>query len=252
MKKINSRRLTALAGVALLAVVSGCGTSSDSGSSSSSNGGFTPPDLPMKKSIGSMEGEVNILAWPGYAEDGTNDKTVDWVTPFEKQTGCQANVKYFGTSDEALNLMKTGEYDVVSASGDASLRLIASGDAAPVNTDLLKSYADIQPFLKDRDWNSVNGQMYGIPQGWGANLLMWRTDKVKPAPTGWDAVFTKNSPYAGKITAYDSPIYIADAALYLMNTQPDLGIKDPYALDQKQLDASVALLKQQSPQISEY
>ena len=195
-----------------------CGTSSggsdDSGDSGSTGAGtFTAPDVPMKKSLGAMEGEVNILAWPGYAEDGTNDKTIDWVTPFEKQSGCDASVKYFGTSDEALNLMKTGEYDVVSASGDASLRLIASADAAPVNTDLLKSYADIQPFLKDRAWNSVDGQMYGIPQGWGANLLMWRTDKVKPAPTGWDAVFEKDSPYAGKITAYDSPIYIADAAL---------------------------------------
>ena len=85
------------------------------------------------------------------------------MTPFEKQTGCKANVKYFGTSDEAVNLMKTGEYDVVSASGDASLRLIASGDVAPVNTDLIKNYAQIEPFLKDRAWNTVNGQMYGVP-----------------------------------------------------------------------------------------
>ena len=92
----------------------------------------------MKKSLGDMEGQVNILAWPGYAEDGSNDPKVDWVTPFEKDTGCQANVKYFGTSDEAVKLMKTGQYDVVSASGDASLRLIASGDVAPVNTDLLQ------------------------------------------------------------------------------------------------------------------
>ncbi|NUR08287.1 MAG: ABC transporter substrate-binding protein [Nocardioidaceae bacterium] len=246
--------LAAVAGPLLLAsVLTACGTSGGSDTAGEPAAqGFTAPDVPMQESLGQKEGEVGILAWPGYAEDGTNDKTVDWVTPFEKQTGCQANVKYFGTSDEALNLMKTGEYDVVSASGDASLRLIASGDAAPVNTDLLKSYADIQPFLKDRDWNSVNGQMYGIPQGWGANLLMYRTDKVKPAPTGWDAVFEKDSPYAGKITAYDSPIYIADAALHLMNTQPDLGIKNPYALDQKQLDAAVAVLKDQRPQVSEY
>lgn len=251
------KTLTTAAALMLAFGAAACGTTSggsaSGGSGSSAGAGtFTPPDVPMKKSLGDMEGQVNILAWPGYAEDGTNDKTVDWVTPFEKKTGCEANVKYFGTSDEALNLMKTGEYDVVSASGDASLRLIASGDAAPVNTKLLKSYADIQPFLKDRAWNSVNGQMYGIPQGWGANLLMWRTDKVKPAPTGWDAVFEKSSPYDGKITAYDSPIYIADAALHLMNTQPDLGIKNPYALDQKQLDAAVALLKEQRPQISEY
>ncbi len=251
MKKIGSRRLTALAGVALLAAVSGCGTSSDSGSSSGS-GGFQPPDVPMKQSLGDMEGEVSVLAWPGYAEDGSNDPKVDWVTPFEKDTGCQTNVKYFNTSDEAVNLMGTGEYDVVAASGDASLRLIASGDAAPVNTDLLQNYGDIESFLKDRDWNSVDGQMYGVPHGWGANLLAYNTDVVKPAPTSWSAVFDDASKYDGKVTAYDSPIYIADAALYLMKHQPDLGIKNPYALDEDQLQAAVDVLKNQRKYVSEY
>jgi putative spermidine/putrescine transport system substrate-binding protein len=248
------RALGALAGVAALALVAGCGSSSGSSDNAGQPGnqGFTPPDIPMQQSMGQMEGKVNILAWPGYAEDGSNDPKVDWVTPFEKQTGCQANVKYFGTSDEAVNLMKTGEYDVVSASGDATLRLIAGGSVAPVNTDLIKSYDQIEPFLKDRPWNSVNGQMYGVPHGWGANLLMYRTDLVKPAPTSWGAVFTDASKYHGKVTAYDSPIYIADAALYLMKTQPDLGIKDPYALDEKQLDAAVSLLKDQRQNISEY
>jgi putative spermidine/putrescine transport system substrate-binding protein len=238
------------AGAVLAVVATSCGT--DSGNTGTDGGGFKAPDVPMAQSIGAGEGEVDILAWPGYAEDGTNDPATDWVTPFENDTGCQANVKYFGTSDEAISLMKSGGYDVVSASGDATLRLIAGGDVAPVNTDLLTNYADIQPFLKDRPWNSVNGQMYGMPQGWGANLLMWRTDKVTPAPTGWSSVFEANSPYAGKITAYDSPIYIADAALYLMNTQPDLGITDPYALDESQLAAAVAVLKTQRAQVSEY
>jgi len=252
MNRITTRRLSAVAGVALLAVVSGCGTSGGGSSTSSSDGGFTPPDVPMKQSMGQMEGQVNILAWPGYAEDGSNDPKVDWVTPFEKQTGCQANVKYFGTSDQAVQLMKTGQYDVVSASGDASLRLIAAGDVAPVNTDLVKNYADISPFLKNRDWNSVDGQMYGIPHGWGANLLMYNKDVVKPAPTSWGAVFDGASKYSGKVTAYDSPIYIADAALYLMRHQPDLGIKNPYALDQDQLQAAVDLLKKQRQNVSEY
>ena len=238
------------AGAVLAVVATGCGT--DSGDTGTDGGGFKAPDVPMAQSIGTGEGEVDILAWPGYAEDGTNDPATDWVTPFEKDTGCEANVKYFGTSDEAISLMKSGGYDVVSASGDATLRLIAGGDVAPVNTDLLTNYADIQPFLKERPWNSVNGQMYGMPQGWGANLLMWRTDKVTPAPTGWSSVFEANSPYAGKITAYDSPIYIADAALYLMNTQPDLGITDPYALDESQLAAAVDVLKTQRAQVSEY
>jgi putative spermidine/putrescine transport system substrate-binding protein len=151
-----------------------------------------------------------------------------------------------------VTLMKTGEYDAVSASGDASLRLIAGGSVAPVNTNLVPNYKDVFPDLKMKPWNSVNGVAYGIPHGRGANLLMWRTDKVKPAPTSWAAVFDPNSPYKGHITAYDSPIYIADAALYLSATQPSLGIKDPYALDQKQFDAAIALLRQQKANIGEY
>ena len=241
----------AVAGALLLALAA-CGTDSGDSSSDSGSGGFTAPDVPMKKSLGDTEGEVSILAWPGYAENGSSDPKVDWVTPFEKKTGCKASVKTFNTSDEAVTLMKTGEYDVVSASGDASLRLIASGDVQPVNTDLLTNYADISSFLKDRDWNSVDGQMYGMPHGWGANLLMYNTKTVKPAPTSWSAVFDDASTYDGKVTAYDSPIYIADAALYLMNTQPDLGIKNPYALDKDQLAAAVDLLKKQKESVSEY
>ncbi|WP_296604156.1 ABC transporter substrate-binding protein [Nocardioides sp.] len=259
MRRNPTKRLAALACAGVLALAAtACGTSSGDGGgdggpkADEKQGGFTAPDVPMTDAIGDPEGQVNILAWPGYAEDGSTDKSVDWVTPFEKESGCQANVKYFGTSDEAVQLMKTGEYDVVSASGDATLRLIAGGDVAPVNTDLLTNYADIAPFLKDQLFNSVGDQMYGVPHGWGANLLMYNTDVVKPAPTSWSAVFDDASTYAGKVTAYDSPIYIADAALYLMKTQPDLGIENPYALDKDQLAAAVDLLKAQKGNVSEY
>ena len=225
-------------------VLSSCGSSK-----SASN---EPPKLEALKSLGAGEGAVNIVAWAGYVENGSTDPNVDWVTDFEKETGCKVNVKNGATSDEMVALMKTGEYDVVSASGDASLRLIYGGDVSPVNTDLITNYADVFDNLKNQPWNSVNGVAYGVPHGRGANLLAYRTDIVKPAPTSWGSVFDTNSPYKGKITAYDSPIYIADAALYLMKTQKDLGIKYPYALDQKQFDAAVALLKEQKPLIGEY
>lgn len=244
--------LAAAAALAIGLAAAGCGGDSGDKASGAGQGGFRVPKVPMQKSLGKGEGQVNLVAWAGYAEDGSNEKTVDWVHPFEKQTGCKVNTKIAGTSDEMVALMKTGQYDTVSASGDASLRLIASGSVAPVNTALVPNYADIFAGLKNKPWNSVNGVPYGIPHGRGANLLMWRTDKVKQAPDSWGAVFDANSPYKGKVTAYDSPIYIADAALYLMSTRPELGIKDPYALDQKQFDASVALLKQQRGVIGEY
>ncbi|MFA1542039.1 ABC transporter substrate-binding protein [Actinomadura monticuli] len=246
----------ALAAAATLAIgltAAACGDGDPGGKASGAGqGGFTVPKVPMRQSLGAGEGAVNLVAWAGYAEDGSNDPKVDWVTPFEKQTGCKVNTKIAGTSDEMVTLMKTGEYDAVSASGDASLRLIASGTVAPVNTGLVPNYADVFAGLKMKPWNSVNGVSYGVPHGRGANLLMWRTDTVKTAPDSWGAVFDANSPYKGKITAYDSPIYIADAALYLMSAKPELGIKNPYALDQQQFDAAVGLLKTQHGLIGEY
>jgi len=250
MRHRRSTATLSVVGVVAL-VATACGGSS---TSTSSNSGAAPsvPKIPMASSVGAGEGSLNLVNWAGYAEDGSNDKTVDWVHPFEKATGCIVHDKVGNTSDEMVQLMKTGQYDGVSASGDASLRLIYGGDVAPVNTSLVPNYATVQPFLKNRSWNSVNGQMYGIPHGWGANLLMWNTKVVKTPPTSWGAVFDPNSPYKGKITAYDAPIYIADAALYLMKHDTSLGIKNPYALDQKQLNAAVALLKKQRSVIGEY
>ena len=247
---MNSKQLWAsLLAVLALFAVAACG---DSGSDSGSSTTLKPPDIKMQDKLGAGEGKLNIIAWAGYVEDGSTDPKVDWVTDFEKQTGCQVNVKTGNTSDEMVTLMRTGRYDGVSASGDATLRLIAGGDVAPVNTDLVPNYKDVYASLKNRDFNSVDGQMYGIPHGRGANLLMWNKSKIKTAPTSWDVVFDKSSPYAGKVTAYDNPIYIADAALYLKAHQKDLGITNPYELDQKQFNAAIDLLKSQRKNIGEY
>lgn len=241
--KQNPRRTAALlAGTATaVLVLSACGTTSGTG------GDAGPAD-----EIGEYEGSVSILAWPGYVEDGSNDPAVDWVSAFEEETGCEVQSKTYGTSDEAFNLMKSGGYDVVAASGDATLRLIASDLVAPVNTDLIPNYEGIFDFLKNKEWNSVDGEAYGVPHGYGANLLMYNTEQVTPAPTSWDVVFDRASEYSGKVTAYDSPIYIADAAVYLMAHNPELGIENPYALDETQLAAAVDLLKAQREHVGEY
>ena len=206
----------------------------------------------MPTSIGDGEGQVSVLNWPGYVENGSTDPTVDWVTPFQDQTGCQVTTQSFGTSDEAFSLFTTNpdKFDVISASGDASLRLVRAGYVQPVNVDLIDSYKDIYSSLKDRPYNTVDGVHYGVPHGRGSNLLMWRTDKVTPAPTTWAEMFAADSGY--KVSVYDAPIYIADAAVVLMKTQPDLGITNPYALDQTQFNATIALLQQERPNITDF
>jgi len=244
-------RTVAVVGALGLALAA-CGGGGGGGAAPGGGPGAPPGGTPYAGPVGQGEGKLSVLAWPGYAENGSTDPKINWVGPFEQQTGCKVAVKTFATSAEAVQLFATGEYDVISASGDASLRLVYGDRVQPVNTALVPNYADIFPDLKDKPWNSVNGVSYGIPHGRGANLLLYNKAANPTPPASWKDMWDANSPAKGKISPYDDAIYIADAAVYLMATQPDLGIKNPYALDQKQFDAATTLLKQQKPLVAEY
>ena len=217
------------------------------GGSPGTSGGAQP-----LQELGEGEGELNLVIWTGYAEDGSNDAAYDWVTPFEEETGCQVNTQDGTDSANMVQLMQTGEYDGVSASGDATLRLIAGGEVAPINPDLIPNYANIFEGLKLQPHNSVDGVPYGVPHGRGANVLLYNTDTFAEAPTSWDVVWESDSPAAGGISVYNSAIYIADAALYLMKHNPDLGITNPYELDDTQFEAALDLLRQQNEIIGQY
>ncbi|MFL6550682.1 MAG: ABC transporter substrate-binding protein [Povalibacter sp.] len=204
-----------------------------------------------------LEGQVDIVAWPGYIERGETDKSYDWVTKFEADTGCKVNVKTAGTSDEMVSLMTQGGYDLVTASGDASLRLIRGGTVQPVDINKVPSYDTIDARLKEAVWHYVDGKHYGVPYQWGPNVLMYNTKVFKSAPTSWSVLFEAQKlpdgkPNKGRMQAYDGPIYIADAALYLMTKKPDLGIKDPYELSEAQYTAVLDLLRKQHPLIQRY
>ena len=227
------RSLAFASAVALL--VAACGGSTASSSA---------PEGALKE-IGKGEGALNLIIWEGYAERGANDPVYDWVTPFEKATGCIVKTTSMTDSPNGVQLLQSGQYDGGSFSGDASVRLMVGGDVAPINVDLLSNYANVFAGLKNKPHNSLNGVPYGVPHGRGANVLMWNTDVVTSAPTSWDPVWEGGAAYKGKISVYDSSIYIADAALHLMATQPDLGIKNPYQLNETQFAAAIALLEKQ-------
>ena len=139
---------------------------------------------------------------------------------------------------------------MVSASGDATLRLIYGGDVRPVNTDLIPDWKNFIPALKSPPHNTVKGVHYGISLQWGPNTLLYNTKKVKPAPNSWGVLYS--SKYKGKITVPDNPIQIADGALYLSKTKPNLGITDPYELNDAQFKATVDLLKKQHSLVKKY
>jgi putative spermidine/putrescine transport system substrate-binding protein len=244
----------------LLVVAAACGD--DGGEGGDGDGGGAIEPAVTFSEIGEGEGSLELIAWHGYTEDGTTAdfEQYDWVTPFEEQTGCDVNVTYGDTSDEMVTLMRQGGgsvYDGVSASGDASNRLIAGQDVGAIDPALFPEMENvIAPLNPDGGTNTahyiVDGNVYGVPYMYGPNFLMYNTEVVSPVPTSWDVTFEADSPYAGSVTAYNSPIFIADAAMYLMTHNPDLGITDPYELDQEQFDATVELLRQQSELIGSY
>jgi putative spermidine/putrescine transport system substrate-binding protein len=218
----------------------------------------TPTSGGPLKQVGPGEGAVSIVAWAGYIERGQTDKAYDWVTGFEKDTGCQVSVKTAATSDEMVALMNEGGFDLVTASGDASLRLISGGKVQEVNTALVPSWSKVDPRLQNAAWHTVNGKHYGVPYQWGSNVLMYNTKVFgQSTPESWSVVFQETKlpdgkSNKGRVQAFDGPIYVADAALYLMHHQPELGIKDPYALETKQFDAAIDLLRQQRKIVGRY
>ncbi|HET6447880.1 MAG TPA: ABC transporter substrate-binding protein [Conexibacter sp.] len=232
---VLARLMVVLVTLGLMGVVACGGGGSD---------GSTTSNLPT--SVGRGEGQLNLIAWEGYTEP-------EWVKPFEQQTGCNVNAKYAGSSDEMVTLMRQGggsQYDMVSASGDASLRLIRGGDVQPVNVALVPGWQDFIPQLKSPPHNTIDGKHYGVSLQWGPNTLLYNTRDVPTAPTSWATIYDPQ--YKGKVTVPDNPIQIADAALYLSRTRPELGIRDPYELTEDQLNAAVDLLRSQRPLIKKY
>src|SRR3954449_7407038 len=177
MEAMGARTALALVTVAAM-VAAGCGSSGNKSSSGTGGGSSTAAsNLPQK--IGKGEGKLNLVAWEGYTQP-------QWVKPFEKQTGCQVSAKYAGSSDEMVTLMRQGggsQYDMVSASGDAALRLIYGKDVQGVNVKLVPDWKNFSPQLKSPAHNTVNGVHYGVSLQWGPNTLLYNTKKVKPAPS---------------------------------------------------------------------
>jgi putative spermidine/putrescine transport system substrate-binding protein len=234
----------ALGAVALSAVLAACGSDEQR----------PPGEL---ERLGAPESALNLIALPGYVEDGSKDPSLDWVTPFERRTRCQVSSTVASSPDEVARLMRTRRYDGVAARGDVSGRLVAEHLVAPVNTSLVPSYSQVFPAIKRIPSNTFDEITYGIPNGRFANFLIWQPSQVetpRDEPPSWGLVFDPAvaSMYRGRVTAYDNPMYIADAALYLSDHEPDLGIESIFELDRRQLDATVALLREQRTNVGRY
>jgi len=228
------------------------------GAACTSEGTEPEPVQPVevRDDIGDGEGELSLLALAGYVEDGSSDPEFDWVTPFEETTGCDVQVRYVDSGQEIVTLLarEDSPYDGGSVPGDAAGELISSREVAAVDPALFPWWPQVlQPLREDNARHYVvDGIVFGVPALYGPNLLVFDQERVDPEPRSWDVVYEPDTPYAGRIAMLDSPMTIADAALYLAAHRPDLGIVDPFALSPEQLDAATTLLRDQGSRVGLY
>lgn len=248
-----ARWLAPCATLALIASLAGCAKPAEP---QTSDPGVATEAVAQSAPDG-LEGEVVIVARPGYVERGAVDPRFDWVTPYERETGCKVTVKLAGGSDEIVALASQGGFDVVVAPSDVSLRLVRAGHVQPIDLGLVPSFANVDPRLRQAPWHFVDGRMYGTPLQWAPHVLAYSRKAFAAAPTSWAVVYeprllADGRSNSGRIQVPRNPMLIADAASYLMAHEPDLGIADPYALTEVQYAAVLALLRRQRTLLQRY
>lgn len=172
-------------------------------------------------STGRAVGQLDLVAFPGYAEAGGDDPRVNWVTPFVQKTGCKVHVRTVRSSTELLDVVTHAQFDGVAAFGDVTQVLTGGNEVETLDLSRIPNYDRVYPALKRLPQNLEKGHVVGIPHGRGPDFLLWRTDLVKTPPRGWGALYAKR--YDGKVGWYDSAQTLARSAI-------DLGYRNPYEL----------------------
>ena len=210
------------------------------------------------EAIGPGEGSLKILSWKGYIERGESDPNVDWVTNFEKETGCKIEETYANSSEEMVSFFNEGDFDVVTASSDGTLRLILSNKIQKVNVGILKNWEKVDPRFRNSPWHTIQNDHYGVPFLWGMNVLLYNTDVFKNVkPNSWKYIYEEmvlpdGKSNKGRIQSYKGVMAIADAALYLKYKNPELNIGDIYSISEIQFGKVLDLLKLQKKLIGSY
>jgi putative spermidine/putrescine transport system substrate-binding protein len=190
-------------------------------------------------SIGAGEGTLTVLGYRGYVEYGGQDSKVNWVGPFERETGCKvATLDQVRDPAGLEDAYGKKAYDVVAASPETAGKLIAEGKVRELDTALVGDYDEIPKRLRNLPAYHRDGKAYGVPFLWQATQLLYDSRGAKPT--------SRQDLYTGTRAAIeDNPLSIAQAALVLRKSEPDLDIDDPFQLTPEQLNKALALLGEQ-------
>jgi putative spermidine/putrescine transport system substrate-binding protein len=221
----------ALPAVALACVATACGTSG-------STADVTPvgPSAPAT-TLPRAEGTLRLLTRQGYAE-------TSWVRPFERSTGCKVEVRYADGADALRRAASGYAFDVASIPGSVAYAVVQDGAARALNPALVPQRSEFRAPFRDPAAGRAGARRYGVSFLWTPRLELWRTSIRKHAPATWAPLSWNTKARRGRVALEDTPLEIGDAAISLRKLRPELGITDPYALNQAQFVAAVALTKQ--------
>ncbi|OSP54202.1 PotD/PotF family extracellular solute-binding protein [Pseudoruegeria sp. SK021] len=142
-------------------------------------------------------GEVNIWTYNNFVPESFKEQ-------FEAETGIKVNVRLVDDQGKQFNLLAAEApnptVDIMTVAGHRYLQFIESDLLAPLDTDRLSNWGNLNPIYSDGDWATINGHKWGAPILSGAEVLTYNSELVdaEEAKT-WDTIFSDE--YA-KQTAY--------------------------------------------------
>src|SRR2546421_11426164 len=179
-------------------------------------------------------GRLQVLAWAGYGNDGGQAMFAQYVKRYPSN---KPQFTYMTNESDALAKLRAGlKPDLFRPYVGWVKYFATSGLVQPWNTKLIPNFKHLNPFMVKA--GQFNGKQYGIPDDWGFDAILYRSDKVQPRAKSWGLLFDER--YKGKIAWYDDLEMLVMAGLYL-------GFPRPYRQSDAELKKSQKLLMSKKP-----
>ena len=154
-------------------------------------------------------GRLQVLDWAGYGNDGGQSMFAQYVKKYPHN---KPQFTYMTNESDALAKIHAGlKPDLFRPYVGWVKYFATSGLVQPWDTKLIPNFKHLNPFMVKA--GQYNGKQYGIPDDWGFDAILYRTDKVKPKANSWGLLFDER--YKGKIAWFDDLGMLVMTGLYL-------------------------------------
>jgi len=176
--------------------------------------------------LNAESGRLQVLDWAGYGDDGGQSMFASYV---KKYPSNKPQFTYMTNEADALAKFHAGlRPDLFRPYVGWTKYFATSGFVQPWDPKLISNFKHLNPFMVKA--GQVNGKQYGIPDDWGLDAVLYRSDKVKPVSKSWGLLYDER--YAGKIAWYEDPVENFTIVGLLK------GFKDPWNQSDAELEES--------------